>query len=374
MTFEVVLAEILVHHPDDILLGDGIIGIGPGQLVLPGKASGECLDHYASPVSDPLEAAHLVLLQVLFDLIEDVLGEFALLHLPYLIHAHLHGLFLASERNIRNISEQHQAGIVEGLVESPGEQHLVGVPERIQQAAAAFVRKQLKADGKRNEVRIGLFRSAEGPASKLDDRNRNLDVHGLLALERLYFKSTGRSHSLVFKLSESLFKERLGLGCSQVAAEDYRHIPWNIVSVIEFRHLGKLRVLEVLGGSDDRAGVRSLPEVFLQDSLQRRLDRIVRIHVLLLVDSLKLALEKPEHGLAQALRIKLAPLGKELGSESIVVHRIVIGCTGIEAAAAETGNEPVKFVRNGIGGRFVAEPVDVLLDLHPLIFVRCPGK
>ena len=97
------------------------------------------------------------------------------------------------------------------------------------------------------------------------------------------------------------------------------------------------------------------------------MDRVVGIHVLLLIDSLQLALEEAEDRLAQALCIELAPLRQELRGEGIVIYRIIIGCTGVQAAAAEPGNEPVELVRDSVGGRLVAKPVDVLLDLHPFL-------
>ena len=253
VALEVIVAEILVHHPDDILPGHVIVGSDPGKLFLPGNPPGKRRGEVLAAVADGFISTHLILLEVALELLQDSIRELSPLDLLYLVQAHLHSLLLASERNVRNIPEKHEARVVEGSVHGSRHHHLVGVGKGIQQAAAALIGEQAETHGKRNVIRIGLLRSRECPSAELDQRDRHLDVHGLLPLDRLDLEGTCRSRALVGELSECLLQERPRLLGSDITAKDHSHVPRHIVFVEELRHLGQLRVLEVLGGSDDRA-------------------------------------------------------------------------------------------------------------------------
>ena len=92
-------------------------------------------------------------------------------------------------------------------------------------------------------------------------------------------------------------------------------------------------------------------EDLFKEILFECLDRLVSVHVLLFVDSLKLALEQTEHRVAETLGIHVHPLAKLVGREGVEIHRLVVGRASVEAGAAHLGEDHVDLIRDGVVGR-----------------------
>ena len=88
-----------------------------------------------------------------------------------------------------------------------------------------------------------------------------------------------------------------------------------------------------------------LEHVFLEG-----VDRTVAVHVLLFINSLKLALEETEHRVAETFGVHVHPLADLVGREGVEVHRLVVGGTCVQTFATHLGEDHIYLVRNGVVG------------------------
>ena len=63
---------------------------------------------------------------------------------------------------------------------------------------------------------------------------------------------------------------------------------------------------------------------FFEHVFLKGVDRSVTVHVLLLINGLKLALEETEHRVAETLGVDVHPLANLVGREEVVIYRLVV--------------------------------------------------
>ena len=92
-------------------------------------------------------------------------------------------------------------------------------------------------------------------------------------------------------------------------------------------------------------------------------------HVLLLIDSLELGVEATEHAVHEAVGLDPGPVLHLVGGDFLHVAGDVVGRVGIGAFGADDGHQLVILVRDGDLGGLVADGVDLVVQVQPLLRV-----
>ena len=149
---------------------------------------------------------------------------------------------------------------------------------------------------------------------------------------------------------------RLGV---DVTHEDNRHVLRAVPGVVELDELAQLGVLQVLGQTDDGAGIGVGAEGLLVDELAQARTAVVVVHVVLLIYGLELGLESAEHGIDEALGVNLEPLLELRRGERVVILGLVEARAGVQPFAAHVVDELRKLVADSILGSFASKFVDL---------------
>ena len=241
--------------------------------------------------------------------------------------------------------------------------------KRVQQAGAEAVGQQAGGKVQRRGVLILVSRAVEGIYGYLDERDLRLDLHVAYAREGLHLDRSLLGRLAAADAPEGALQQRLEPLLVEVSAQDQAHVASYIVLVEEVHHLAQAGVLEVLGAAYDLVRIGIAAAELLDHLEERGLHRVVRAAVLLLVHRLQFALEQTEHGIDHTVAVQFGPLLDVLRGERIVIVSVVVGGRGVEARAAEAGDQAVELVRDGVFGGLLAQPAYLLLDILPLPFV-----
>ena len=166
------------------------------------------------------------------------------------------------------------------------------------------------------------------------DGDRQLDFHLLTLTNGRHGRRRTLGDWARLYLTEGLLQQgdERAVG-RDVTAENQAHVRGHIVFLVEGIHVAQSRVLQVVGGADDRLSIGVVLEQHLQCFLHS-ITQLIGRAVLLLIHILQLSLESAEHGVYQSFRVQPAPLCHELWQEGVVIEGHVIARAGIQARAA----------------------------------------
>ena len=196
-----------------------------------------------------------------------------------------------------------------------------------------------------------------------------LDEHRVIAqtrFETLVFSELGirpcvtSRQRLGLHASEDLLNERLHLLGMEVTDEDKCHVIRHIPRIEELDELTHLGVLEILRITDDVPLVRGTFACFGSNELIHMLAVIVGVHVILLEDVLQLGLERTEDRIRQTIGIERKPTLHLVSRETVVIERVVIRGSGIEAFTTDGLNQ----VRELIGSSILSSEDTLFVDFE----------
>ena len=244
----------------------------------------------------------------------------------------------------------------------------------VHQAGREAVGQQTCGKVERRSIFLAVGGAVKGVNSDLDERDLSLDLHFADTGERLDFDRSLLRLVAAADAPEGALQQRLQPVEVNVSRQYQAHVAADIVFVEEVHHLSQTGILEVLRAADDLVGIGIAAAELLDHLEERGLYRVVGSAVLLFVNGLKFALEQAEHRIDHAVAVQFGPLLDVLGGEGIVVISIIVRCTGVEAGAAEAGDQARELVGDGEVGGFLAQAVNLFLDSLAVVVVGEGGE
>ena len=98
---------------------------------------------------------------------------------------------------------------------------------------------------------------------------------------------------------------------------------------------------------------------FGQCILHKRHQRLVLIHIVLLVNGLQFTLEQAEYGVAETLTVNQQPLLQLVGGEAVMINRDIIIGESVHAFAPHRIQNHIHLIGNGVLRGFVAQIIDM---------------